>query len=264
MKACILNSGGGSWAFEEHAQRLSRAMNLEISDSPTDFNYVLGWEGAQVPDGQSFIPLQAISMASDKRRLAQVFAEHEVATPRTELLESQAEVAQVIEANSPKQWVLKWPTGCGGSGHRLQSATAPIPTDWPRPLVLQEFIRLEVPQVYRLYGVAGQTFGWNARRFSAGAGTSPFVAHAQGARYEEVGQAPHDAEIVARHALSATGLLDSFGCADLMQDDQGNWLALEVNTDGIFNHVDRDISIGNIAQEIDERLAVAFWAWCKS
>jgi hypothetical protein len=38
---------------------------------------------------------------------------------------------------------------------------------------------------------------------------------------------------------------------------------LEVNTDGLFNHVDRDISVGNIAEEIDQRLAVAFWAWVK-
>jgi hypothetical protein len=26
-----------------------------------------------------------------------------------------------------------------------------------------------------------------------------------------------------------------------MRDEQGRWLALEVNTDGVFQHVDRDV-----------------------
>lgn len=260
-KACILNAGDGSWVFEEHAERLSRAMNLEISDSPAEFNYLLGWEGA-LPPMRSFIPFDAISMASDKRRLAQLFAAHQVATPRTFLVESEAEVEQLMTESST-QWVLKWPTGCGGSGHRLHRAGDAIPADWPRPFVLQEFIPLETPEVYRLYCVAGQTFGWNARRFPRGARSSPFVAHAQGARYEAAGQVPLEAELEARKALSATHLLDSFGCADLMRDSLSNWLVLEVNTDGVFNHVDRDIDIGDIASEIDSRLANAFWKWAR-
>ena len=109
--------------------------------------------------------------------------------------------------------------------------------------------------------MAGETFGWNARRFPPGARPSPFVAHAQGARYEAEPAVPPEAERQARRALRAADLIDSFGCADLMRDENGNWLVLEVNTDGVFSHVDRDIGIGNLADEIDERLAKAFHAW---
>ena len=264
MKACVLNSGGGAWAFEEHAQRLARAMNLEISASPADFNYLLGYEGELPRNTNTFIPLESILVASDKRRMAQAFAAHQVATPLTLLLDSETEVQRTVGTQNSKEWVLKWPIGCGGSGHRLQLENAPIPADWPRPFVLQEFVRLEIPEVYRLYCVAGQTLGWNARRFPRDFKASPFVAHAQGARYEDAGQVPVEAGIAARKALSATGLLDSFGCADLMPDSRGNWLVLEVNTDGLFNHVDRDVSLPNIADEVEERIAGAFWNWVES
>jgi glutathione synthase/RimK-type ligase-like ATP-grasp enzyme len=262
MQAVILNAGDASWVFEEHAQNLAGVFHVPISSTPTEYNYLLGWQGAEPPSGKSFIPYASIQLASDKRLLAQVFANHQIATPQTHLLDSEAEVKQLIQGSGSKQWVLKWPTGCGASGHRLQDLNAPIPQDWPRPYVLQEFIRLEVPEVYRLYCVAGETFGWNARRFPAGAKTSPFVAHAQGARYEAESSLPEEAESQARQALSATNLLSSFGCADLMRDANANWLVLEVNTDGVFNHVDRDINVGNIAREIDERLAATFKAWC--
>jgi hypothetical protein len=88
-----------------------------------------------------------------------------------------------------------------------------------------------------------------------------FVAHAQGARYEAESNVPPEAECQARQALTSTNLINSFGCADLMKDKHGNWLVLEVNTDGVFNFVDRDINIGNIANEIDSRLAKAFHTW---
>lgn len=264
MKAVILNSGDVAWIFEEHAQRLARVMNIEISSSPSDYNYLLGWKSSEPPVGKSFIPFQAIELASDKRLLAEVFAKNQVATPKTYLLDSEEDVKRLIQKEAHCQWVLKWPTGCGASGHRLQDLNTPIPQDWLRPYVLQEFIRLEVPEVYRLYCVAGETFGWNVRRFPAGTKTSPFVAHAQGARYEEESSVPAEAEFQARQALTRTNLINSFGCADLMKDEEGNWLVLEVNTDGIYSHVDRDLNIGNTANEIDERIARAFHAWSDS
>jgi hypothetical protein len=46
-----------------------------------------------------------------------------------------------------------------------------------------------------------------------------------------------------------------------MHSRDGRWLVLEVNTDGIFNYVDRNISVPGIAEAIDRRLAKAFWAW---
>ncbi|MBE9039924.1 hypothetical protein IQ235_03845 [Oscillatoriales cyanobacterium LEGE 11467] len=263
MKATILNTGDAACFFEEHAQRLARAMHLEISSTPAQHNYLLGWESSQPPSGRSFIPFDAITLASDKRQLAETFANARVATPRTYLLESEDEVKQLIHAEPQSQWILKWPTGSGASGHRLQEWDMPIPLDWPRPYIIQEFIPLEVPEVYRLYCVAGETFGWNARRFPPGVETSPFVARARGARYEAQKDIPPAAEFQARLALSATHLLDSFGCADLMKDDRGRWLVLEVNTDGIYSHVDRNICIGNMAREIDRRLSQAFHTWSR-
>jgi glutathione synthase/RimK-type ligase-like ATP-grasp enzyme len=263
MKKAILNAGNAAWIFEEHAQRLARVMTLEISATPSDHNYLLGWESSQPPTGKCFIPFTAIQWASDKRQLAEIFTKHQVAIPRTYLLESEEEVKQLIEKEAKSQWLVKWPTGCGASGHRFLELNTPIPQEWPRPYVLQEFIRVEVPEVYRLYCVRGETFGWNARRFPSGAKASLFVAHARGARYEAEGSAPPEAEFQARQALTCTNLINSFGCADLMKNEKGNWLVLEVNTDGIYNHVDRDINIGNIANEIDERIARAFHAWSR-
>jgi len=262
MRVSILNEGKAAWIFEEHAHHLAHVLNCEISPLPSDYNYLLGWDSIEPPSGKCFIPFESIQLASDKRHLAEIFADHQVATPRTYLLESREEVKRLIRKESESQWVLKWPTGCGASGHRLQQFDTPIPPDWPRPYVIQEFIRLEVPEVYRLYCVAGETFGWNARRFPSSMNKSPFVAHAQGARYEAEGDVPQEAEFQGRRALCATNLINSFGCADLMKDREGRWLVLEVNTDGIFNHVDRDINIGNIANEIDIRLSKAVETWC--
>jgi glutathione synthase/RimK-type ligase-like ATP-grasp enzyme len=261
ISCAIVNAGQGAWAFEEHGQRLAQVMQLEVSTSPAQYNYLLGWESVQPPSGKMFIPYQSILLASDKRCMAEVFNKHDVAIPRTYLLDSLKQVQRVVELETGSRWVLKWPTGCGASGHRLIGADDSIPEDWPRPYLLQEFIDLENPEVYRLYGIAGETFGWNVRRFPRGAQYSPWVAHAQGAFYESVGTAPAEAEYQVRKALGATGLLDSFGCADLMHSRDGRWLVLEVNTDGIFNYVDRDISVPSIAEAIDRRLAKAFWAW---
>src|SRR5688500_17517855 len=111
MKAVILNAGNEAWIFEEHAQRLARVMNLEVHPTPSDYNYLLGWEGAE-PPGKSFISWEAIQLASDKRRLAEVFSKHQIATPRTYLLQSEEEVKQLISKETQSQWVLKWPTGC--------------------------------------------------------------------------------------------------------------------------------------------------------
>ncbi|VTT97750.1 Uncharacterized protein OS=Pedosphaera parvula (strain Ellin514) GN=Cflav_PD2348 PE=4 SV=1 [Gemmataceae bacterium] len=86
------------------------------------------------------------------------------------------------------------------------------------------------------------------------------MAHARGARYEDAGEAPAGAVAVGRAALEAVGLWNVFGCVDLIRRPSGEWLALEVGTDGPFNHVDRDLGIPTIEQEIQRRLAEAFWS----
>jgi hypothetical protein len=124
--------------------------------------------------------------------------------------------------------------------------------------VLQEFVRMDPPEVFRLYAVAGETFGWNVRRFPDGGPTSPWVAHVRGARYFPAGAVPPAAEQAVRQALRAADLLESFGCADLIQRGTGEWLVLEVGTDGLYSYVDRDIHIPDLAEELEDRLAMAF------
>jgi hypothetical protein len=196
--------------------------------------------------------------------LAQCFAEHQVPRPRTELLEMYAEVQAFLtaEANEGTQWCLKFPTGCGASGHRMLGRGEGEPARWPRPFVVQEFIRMEAPAVYRLYAAGGELFGWIVRRYATGGG-SPWVAHARGAQYATLGEPPREAVEAARQALTATGLLESFGCADLIPAPDGRWLVLEVGTDGLYNHVDREIDDPSLLAEIHTRIARAFWQKAK-
>lgn len=259
MKVAVLNAGDSAWIFEAHARHMSHVLGIPISETAANFNYVLGWDEAQPLPGESFIAREAMRLSSDKRLLALCFGENDVATPRTVLIEQENEMRDFLRENHQTEWVLKWPIGCGATGHHLIFHDSVVARDWPKPFIVQQFIRLERPEVYRLYCVDGETFGWNARRFPTGAKSSPFVAHAQGARYEDAGTVPREAEMQARRAMRATHMLSSFGCADLMRDEKENWLVLEVGTDGIWTHVDRDIQVGGIENEIDRRLASAFY-----
>jgi len=257
---CVLNAGRGSWAFEPLAERLSSALGIEISAKPRSYNYVLSLDG-DIDEfcEASFIPLSAIQLAADKRLIAAAFSKHHVPTPRTLLLDTFAEVSAYTAAHRDSRWCLKYPTGCGANGHRLLTPDDREPSRWPRPFVVQEFIPLEPPEVYRLYCAGGQLFGWVVRRFPPAAQSSPWVAHARGAKYASFGQPPVNALTAARAALIATGLINSFGCADLLQRPNGEWVVLEVGTDGIFNHVDRDLEDPSLESELDARVASAFW-----
>jgi glutathione synthase/RimK-type ligase-like ATP-grasp enzyme len=255
----IINQGNGAWAFEEHARHMARVLWAEISDTPREYNYLLCWEKPSPPSGKLFIPFESIRIASDKRHQAELFLKHKISTPETHLLNSAHEVHALLSSSPSKEWALKYPISCGASGHRLLKSNEPIPADWPTPYIVQKFVRMENPEVYRLYGVAGECFGFNARRFPSGVKPSPWVAHARGARYVHLGESPSDAKEQALAALKSTGLLNSFGCVDLIQQNR-EWLVLEVGTDGIFNHVDRDFDSPELLQEINRRIAEAFWA----
>lgn len=259
MNAAILNSGSGAWAFEALANELSRALGVSVAPVPAAKNYLLAWDGALPPDAACFVPFKSIAVATDKRLIARAFEQHQVPCPTTFLLED-ADLEPFLRRESNRRWLLKFPTGCGGAGHRFVEIGDEVPADWPRPLVVQEFIEMKRPEVFRLYRVAGEFFGANARRFPGQAPTV-FVAHARGARYEAVGELPGEAHRVARLALEATGLASSFGCVDLLRDAKDRWLALEVGTDGLWNHVDRDIGVQGIADELEARLGRAFQAW---
>jgi len=73
------------------------------------------------------------------------------------------------------------------------------------------------------------------------------------------GEAPTEALETARRALVATKLWDSFGCVDLLRKPTGAWVILEVGTDGLFNHVDRDVGDQALERELHQRVADAFW-----
>lgn len=261
MNSAILNSGSGAWAFEPLAGELSRAFGVPVVQRPAAKNYLLAWDGLVPPDAACFVPFESIEVATDKRLIAHLFEQHQVPCPTTFLLED-ADLEPFLGSESKRRWLLKFPTGCGGAGYRFIEAGDDVTDDWPRPFVVQEFIEMARPEVFRLYGVAGELFGANARRF-AGKAPSVFVAHARGARYEAAGELPDEARRVARLALEATGLASSFGGVDLLRDTGDRWLALEVGTDGLWNHVDRDIGVRGITDELEARLTKAFHEWAK-
>ena len=57
-----------------------------------------------------------------------------------------------------------------------------------------------------------------------------------------------------------TRLVERFGCVDLLRNTDGAWLALEVGTDGVFNHVDRDVPDEAFLTRLHARLRDAFLA----
>jgi hypothetical protein len=258
---CILNDGVGAWAFAGLADQLSRALWLDVATAPRAFNYLLSADGLDTQAcGELFITYQAMQLAADKRLLAAAFAAAGVATPVTRLVGSLAEAERVLAEDTGREWCLKFPTGCGASGHRRLVPGMALPGNWPLPLVLQEFIRLDPPEVYRTYVAAGHPFGWVVRRFPEGVAPSPWVAHARGARYAEAGEAPAAAAAAARAALEAVGLWESFGCADLLRRPTSEWVVLEIGTDGMFNHVDRDLGLPDLESELQRNVAEAFWS----
>ncbi len=260
-EACIVNGGGGAWAFDSLARELSAALWVDVTETPREYSYLLHLDEIE-PEacGELFIPFRSMQVAGDKRLLAALFASAGVPTPETHLVGSAAEAEQLLAGEPGRDWCLKFPTGCGASGHRLLRPGFSLAKDWPLPLVVQEFIRLERPEVYRLYGAERRLFGWVARRFPSGTEPSPWVAHARGARYELAGEPPAQAVAAAREALEAVGLFGSFGCVDLLRRPDGAWVVLEVGTDGQFNHVDRDLGLPALEFEIQRRVAEAFWS----
>lgn len=254
----MLNYGAAAWAFEGLATQLAAKLGTDVASSPRAFNYVLGAEPSELPSkAAQFIDADTIRLASDKRVLANVFASANVPTPVTTLIDDLSDARTFVRTHSQSEWCLKYPIGTGATGHRLFDANTDVPPGWPAPYVVQEFIRLPNPEVYRIYAAAGELFGWLLRRYEGGSG-SPWVAHARGARWHRLPAAPAAATDAARAALVATNLLETFGCADLLQRVDGTWLVLEVGTDGLFTHVDRDLDDPVFESELLERVCASF------
>lgn len=256
-----MNQGAGVWAFAGLAERLSKVLDLEVSAEPRERNYLLFHDEPESLNPSSlFVPLSAIQQAADKRLLATTFTQTGVPIPETHLIQDWSEVQSFV-ASSEREWCLKYPTSCGAGGHRLIEAETVLPPDWPHPFIVQQFVRLERPSVSRVFCAGGEVFGWVERSFSDDVEPSPWVAHARGARYRCEREAPHDAAAAANRALKVTGLLGSFGCADLIQGADGRWLVLEVGTDGLANHVDREFGDEGFSGFLEERLADAVEHW---
>lgn len=258
-KAAIIHAGRYRSLFGDHAASLSRITGLPVvdSDQGVDFAYLLAWDEARSPSCPTFVPYGAIRIALDKRRQASVFAAAEVATPETHLLESREAVRAFPALHRDRRWLLKWPLGCGALGHQILGLETAITQFWSPPFLVQEMVELRTPVVYRLYVVAGEPFGWSVRTFGDETPSFPWVAVSRGAHFETAAAAPPEAVEQARKALAAAGLWSSFGVADLLQTEQGDWVVLEVNTDGLREFVLRDVGVPQIADELDERLASA-------
>jgi len=261
-KAAIIHRGPSRSVFGDHAAYMSRVTGLPVveSDEGLDFAYLLAWDKATAPACPTFVPYKAILLAHDKRSQATVFGAAGVPVPETHLVDT-ADAVRAFPARHPEQrWVLKWPLGCGAMGHQLIGPETAITQLWMPPFLVQELVELETPVVYRLFGVGGATFGWSVRKFGPEAPRSPWVAVARGAHFERVGEAPAEAVAQGRRALAATGLLDSFGCADLLQRPEGEWVVLEVNTDGISEFSLREFGIPEITNELNARMGSAVQA----
>ena len=89
MMPTILNKSEGKWAFENLAQMLSKSLWVDISENAGDLNYILCADIDHDDNTiNSFIPIDSIKIASDKREVERKFNSHNVARPRTFILES--------------------------------------------------------------------------------------------------------------------------------------------------------------------------------
>jgi hypothetical protein len=110
MLPVILNQSDGKWAFDNLAQMLSRSLWIDISENPSDVNYVLCVDTELVNNSlNSFIPLKSIKIASDKRDIEKRFKSDRVARPTTFSLESLLEVESFLKTNRSNRWILKYP-----------------------------------------------------------------------------------------------------------------------------------------------------------
>jgi hypothetical protein len=120
MVAKILNQSDGKWVFENLAQILSRSLWVDISEDVADLNYVLGTNTDLMDNPlNSFIPIDSIKIASDKRSIDQRFKSHNVSRPTTFIVESAPEIESILHKFDRNRWILKYPTGCGGMNHRM-------------------------------------------------------------------------------------------------------------------------------------------------
>ena len=258
MDRSIYLKSSDEWAFGNLAEKLSYYLRCPISADACSHCYLLS-EPEKPAD--SYIPRASIDIASDKVRMEFHFSQFNVPRPETLLLSDAAQVDNTLQ--NGREYLLKFPTSCGANGHYLAKSPFTPKRGWPKPYLLQEFIRAEKPKVYRVYFVSGIAIGSNVRKFD-GDTDKILVAHAQGARYAFDEDVPPDGVTAARNAIVSTGLDKSFGVVDLIRDREGRWLVLEIGTDGIYNIVDRDYSNDRFDSLLHTAISISFNEWCAS
>lgn len=253
MTISIYLKKSDEWLFGHIARDLAEKIGIEVTEYPKGLSYLLSDPRGCV-GYKAYIPLDAIEIASDKRLIENRFILFGVNRPKTWLLEESAAVHRLLEQNKDSRFIIKYPTSCGASGHYICKGKFDQKRNWPLPYLVQEFVELETPKVYRVYMVNGEYVGSNVRKFPDGI-KNDLVAHAKGARYyydETVAESGIDEAI---KALYATGLSSSFGVVDLIRKND-SWLVLEVGTDGIYNHVDRDFDNASLYNKLHEMISV--------
>jgi len=255
MEKYIYLKDSDEWAFGHLAEKLSRYLQCPITNTPVGKCYVLS--EPEIPI-DSYIPLNCINISSDKRLMESCFSNYNVARPATYILENEDEISKVLASGD--EYLLKYPTSCGANGHYMVSLPFKSKKGWPKPYLLQKFIRVRAPKVYRLYCVSGLAVGSNVRKFD-GDTDKILVAHAQGAKYSFDESVDALGIKMGLQAINSVGLGKSFGVVDLVKDIHGNWLVLEIGTDGIYNIVDRDYSNEQFDALLHSKIAESFHVW---
>ena len=183
VPAAILHTGPWKDVFGDFPSRLSASTGLPVTETPDGLAlvYVLGWFEHRPLPCESFIPLDAIYLTHDKRKQATLFRDHGIATPESHLVATEEEALAFPRQRPDKEWILKWPVGCGGDGHQILDARTVVTPLWRPPFLVQELIRMARPRVYRLFVAGGETFNWCVRESNERTAHSPIVSARGGA-----------------------------------------------------------------------------------
>ena len=65
----IVNQTAGKWAFDKLANVLSESLWVDIEEDFGDINYILCADKQKAGNINSFIPIESIKIAADKRKL---------------------------------------------------------------------------------------------------------------------------------------------------------------------------------------------------
>lgn len=258
-RGAVLHRGPFRRLFGDFPEQLAETLDVPIVDDErdVDLGLILAWDGPP-PRCRTFVPFDAIVAAQDKREQFRRFHAAGVSIPESRLFDDFPTAQAFALADHRRQWLLKWPLGSGAVGHVIIDRDTRVTRLWNPPFLIQEFIALDRPEVYRVFGCEGTLFGFNVRYFPPGTSSGPLVTLHRGAVYAPSGVPSPEVRDQACLALSAFGLLSTFGCVDLILPPDGTVRVLEVNADGLHQFVYRVPELPSLARELAERVRAAF------